>query len=400
MAGRRFGAELLAPAGSWESLVSALRFGADAVYLGGPFLQLRAGSAGFDMDKVARAVRYAHVLGKKVYVASNAFVFPEETDKLASYAAALRDAGADAMIVSDLGGIRTVKRACPGMEVHVSTQANCTNHESANIYYELGAKRVVLARELSIEQIAAIRARIPADMELEAFVHGAMCMAYSGRCMISAYLTGRSANRGGCAQSCRWKFALTEEKRPGEFFPIEENPDGDTILSSYDLNALPLLDKIIGAGVSSLKIEGRMKTAYYVAGAVNAYRMYLDGGEMAASLDELEAISHRPYSTGFYEGEIKKTPNALASYLKSREYLGEVLAREGGRVRVRLKNKIVEGRFLEALTPGRIIGFTAGDMLSDEGAPISEARVPDSVFTLPAPEGVGAGDYLRGMPEV
>ena len=400
MAGRRFGAELLAPAGSWESLVSALRFGADAVYLGGPFLQLRAGSAGFDMDKVARAVRYAHALGKKVYVASNAFVFPEETDKLAAYAAALRDAGADAMIVSDLGGIRTVKRACPGMEVHVSTQANCTNHESANIYYELGAKRVVLARELSIEQIAAIRARIPADMELEAFVHGAMCMAYSGRCMISAYLTGRSANRGGCAQSCRWKFALTEEKRPGEYFPIEEDPDGDTILSSYDLNALPLLDKIIGAGVSSLKIEGRMKTAYYVAGAVNAYRMYLDGGDMAASLDELEAISHRPYSTGFYEGEIKKTPNAPASYLKSREYLGEVLAREGGRVRVRLKNKIVEGRLLEALTPGRIIGFAAGDMLSDEGAPISEARVPDSVFTLPAPEGVGAGDYLRGMPEV
>ena len=400
MAGRRFGAELLAPAGSWESLVSALRFGADAVYLGGPFLQLRAGSAGFDMDKVARAVRYAHALGKKVYVASNAFVFPEETDKLAAYAAALRDAGADAMIVSDLGGIRTVKRACPGMEVHVSTQANCTNHESANIYYELGAKRVVLARELSIEQIAAIRARIPADMELEAFVHGAMCMAYSGRCMISAYLTGRSANRGGCAQSCRWKFALTEEKRPGEYFPIEEDPDGDTILSSYDLNALPLLDKIIGAGVSSLKIEGRMKTAYYVAGAVNAYRMYLDGGDMAASLDELEAISHRPYSTGFYEGEIRETPNAPASYLKSREYLGEVLAREGGRVRVRLKNKIVEGRLLEALTPGRIIGFAAEDMLSDEGAPISEARVPDSVFTLPAPEGVEAGDYLRGMPEV
>ena len=400
MTGKRLNAELLAPAGSWESLVSALRFGADAVYLGGPFLQLRAGSAGFDMDKVARAVKYAHALGKKVYVASNAFVFPEETAKIAGYARELSDAGADAMIVSDLGGIRAVKRACPDMEVHVSTQANCTNHESAHIYYELGAKRVVLARELSIDQIAAIRAKIPTDMELEAFVHGAMCMAYSGRCMISAYLTGRSANRGGCAQSCRWKFALPEEKRPGEYFPIEEDPDGDTILSSYDLNALPLLDKIIGAGVSSLKIEGRMKTAYYVAGAVNAYRMYLDGGDMAASLDELEAISHRPYSTGFYEGEIRETPNAPASYLKSREYLGEVLAREGGRVRVRLKNKIVEGRFLEALTPGRIIGFAAEDMLSDEGAPISEARVPDSVFTLPAPEGVGAGDYLWGMPEV
>lgn len=399
MTDKRSNAELLAPAGSWESLVSALRFGADAVYLGGPLLQLRAGSAGFDMGKIVRAAEYAHARKKKIYVASNAFVFPEETEKIAEYARALSDAGADAMIVSDLGGIRAVKRACPNMEVHVSTQANCTNHESANIYYELGARRVVLARELSIEQIAAIRERIPAEMELEAFVHGAMCMAYSGRCMISAYLTGRSANRGGCAQSCRWKFALTEEKRPGEFFPIEEDPDGDTILSSYDLNALPVLDKVIAAGVSSLKIEGRMKTAYYVAGAVNAYRMYLEGGDMDASLDELEAISHRPYSTGFYEGEIKKTPNAPASYLRSREYLGEVLAREDGRIRVRLKNKIVEGRIVEALTPGRIIGFTAGSMLSEEGEPISEARVPDSVFTMSAPEGVEAGDYLRGTLE-
>ncbi len=399
MTGKRMDAELLAPAGSWESLVSALRFGADAVYLGGPFLQLRAGSAGFDMEKIVRAAEYAHAGKKKIYVASNAFVFPEETAKIAEYARALSDAGADAMIVSDLGGIRAVKRACPDMEVHVSTQANCTNHESANIYYELGAKRVVLARELSIGQISAIRERIPADMELEAFVHGAMCMAYSGRCMISAYLTGRSANRGGCAQSCRWKFALTEEKRPGEYFPIEEDPDGDTILSSYDLNALPILDRIIAAGVASLKIEGRMKTAYYVAGAVNAYRMYLDGGDMDASLNELEAISHRPYSTGFYEGEIKKTPNAPTSYLRSREYLGEVLAREGGRIRVRIKNKIVEGRPVEALTPGRIIGFTAENMLSEEGESISEARVPDSVFTLPAPEGIEAGDYLRGTLE-
>ena len=210
MTDKRSNAELLAPAGSWESLVSALRFGADAVYLGGPLLQLRAGSAGFDMGKIVRAAEYAHARKKKIYVASNAFVFPEETEKIAEYARALSDAGADAMIVSDLGGIRAVKRACPNMEVHVSTQANCTNHESANIYYELGARRVVLARELSIEQIAAIRERIPAEMELEAFVHGAMCMAYSGRCRISAYLTGRSANRGGCAQSCRWKFALTE----------------------------------------------------------------------------------------------------------------------------------------------------------------------------------------------
>ncbi len=388
--------ELLAPAGSFESLEAALRFGADAAYLGGPFLQLRAGSAGFSIEDVARACEYCHKCGKKLYVAANSFVFPEEIKKIADYAKELKAIGADAMIVSDLGAIRAVKRVCPGMEVHVSTQANCMNHESAKIYYELGAKRVVLARETSIEQIKQIRDNIPADMEIEAFVHGAMCMAYSGRCMLSAYLTARSANRGGCAQSCRWKFALTEEKRPGEYFPIEEDPDGDTILSSCDLNALPVLDEIINAGVTSLKIEGRMKTAYYVAGAVGAYRRYLDGGSMEDSLRELDCISHRPYSTGFYLGEIKDSIHAPAGYFKDCDYIGKVLSRDGGRVAVLCKNKLAEGQDAEALVPFReAVRFTARCLKNENGEDISEARVPDSVFSMDAPEGVDAGDFIR-----
>ena len=387
--------ELLAPAGSMDSLKAALRFGANAVYAGGPFLQLRAGQTAFDMSAIAQAASLCHASEARLYIAANAFTFPEEIEKMAAYACSLYDAGVDAMIISDLGAIRAVKRACPGMEVHVSTQANCTNHESALMYREMGAKRVVLAREMSLDQIRLLRRNTPADLEIEAFVHGAMCMAYSGRCMISAYLTSRSANRGGCAQSCRWKFALTEEKRPGEYFPIEEDPDGDTILSSYDLCALPVLEELIEAGVTSLKIEGRMKTPYYVAGAVNAYRMYLDGGSAADSLRELYSISHRPYSTGFYLGEIKNSVHAPAYYFKDCDYLGPVVKRRGERAAVMVKNKLAEGMEVEALTPGRILHFEARDLRTPEGESIPEARVPDSLFTLPVPEGVSAGDFLR-----
>lgn len=389
-------AELLAPAGSMESLLAAVRYGADAVYLGGPSMQLRAGQTAFTLDTIQEGARYLHEKGKKLYVAANAFTYSNEISFMEDYARRLKDAGADAMIISDIGAIRAVKRACPEMEVHVSTQANCLNHESCLIYRDLGAKRVVLGRELSLEQIREIRVRIPDDLELEAFVHGAMCMAYSGRCLLSTYLTGRSANRGGCAQSCRWQFALTEEKRPGQYFPIEENPDGTTILSSYDLNAMPVLDEILDAGVVSLKIEGRMKTAYYVATVVNAYRMYLNGESSEICQNELEAASHRPYSTGFYKGEIRTTPNAPASYLKTREYLGPVIARRGDRIEVEVKNKFETGRALEALTPGKIVRFTAEDLRDMDGNPIPAAAIPCTHFTMPAPEGVAPGDYLRG----
>ena len=388
--------ELLAPAGSFDALQSAVRFGANAVYLGGPFWQLRAGSAGFSMEEVLKAAQYCHQHSVKLYVAANSFVYPEEISKIADYARDLQAIGVDAMIVSDLGAIRSIKRACSDMEVHVSTQANCMNHDSAQIYCEMGAKRIVLARETSLQQIRLIRDNTPPELELEAFVHGAMCMAYSGRCMLSAYLTGRSANRGGCAQSCRWKFALTEEKRPGEYFPIEEDPDGDTILSSYDLNALPVLDQILDAGVTSLKIEGRMKTAYYVAGVVGAYRRYLDGGSLEESMSELNTISHRPYSTGFYLGEIKNSIHAPAGYFKDCDYVGRVLSREGERISVQVKNKLLCGQTVEALVPGRAaISFRAQDLRDREGSLLEAAAVPDSLFTLPAPDGIETGDFLR-----
>ena len=388
--------ELLAPAGSMEALLAAARYGADAVYLGGPLLQLRAGQTAFTYEDIGFAANHMHSLNKKLYVAANAFTYPGEIGNIVDYAKRLKDLGVDAMIVSDMGSIRAIHRECPDMEIHVSTQANCTNHESATAYYEMGAKRVVLARELSIDMIRELREKTPKDLELEAFIHGAMCMAYSGRCLISSYLTGRSANRGGCAQSCRWKFALTEEKRPGQYFPIEEDESGVTILSSYDLNALKLIDKIKKAGVMSLKIEGRMKTAYYVASVVNAYRMYLDGADEEICLKELECVSHRPYSTGFYEGEIITAPNAPANYLHEKEYAAPVLERQGDRIVVEVKNKIVEGETIECVSPGKLgLSFIAQDMKNMDGEAIASAPVPGMLFTMPAPEGVEKGDYLR-----
>ena len=392
-------AELLAPAGSMESLDAAIRFGADAVYLGGPSMQLRAGQTAFSLADIQTAAQKLHAAGKRLFVAANAFTYSNEIPFMQDYARRLLDAGADAMIVSDIGAIRAVKRACPSMEVHVSTQANCLNHESCLVYRDLGAKRVVLGRELSVDQIREIRAKIPDDLELEAFVHGAMCMAYSGRCLLSTYLTGRSANRGGCAQSCRWNFALTEEKRPGQYFPIEEDENGTTILSSYDLNAMPLLDRILDAGVTSLKIEGRMKTAYYVATVVNAYRMCLSGAPLDECLSELDAASHRPYSTGFYEGEIKNAPNAPAYYFKTREYLGYVLSVTDGRAEIEVKNKVADGREVEILSPGHILRFRAGDLRDPDGNSIPAAVIPNARFTMPVPDGVAPGDYLRAPME-
>ena len=305
--------ELLCPAGDMECLRSALRFGADAVYVGGPKLQLRAANAGFSMDDLSRAVGEAHALGRRLYVTVNAFPTNGELDALGDYAQGLLALGVDAAIVADMGAVAVMRRAAPGLPIHVSTQANCMNWGAATAWYEMGASRVVLAREMTLAQIAELRSRTPAALELEAFVHGAMCMAWSGRCMISAFLTGRSANRGGCAQSCRWRYHLMEEKRPGEFFPVEEDERGATILSSHDLNCMDFLDRIADAGITSFKIEGRMKSPYYVATVANAYRQRLDGlahgpadPETLARLQrELHAVSHRSYASGFYFGEMK-----------------------------------------------------------------------------------------------
>ncbi|MBQ3575315.1 MAG: U32 family peptidase, partial [Clostridia bacterium] len=297
--------ELLSPAGDLERLETALRFGADAVYCGGPMLQLRSGNVGFTMESLAIGVKKCHEKGKKIYVTVNAFANNSEVDAVSDYARALYDMGVDAVIVSDLGLISQIRRSVPKLPVHVSTQANCLNYAAANAYYDMGVKRIVLGREMSLKEIRELRKRIPDDLELEAFVHGAMCMSYSGRCMISAYLTDRSANRGACTQSCRWKFHLTEETRPGEFFPVVEDERGTTILSSFDMNCIDFLDQIMEAGVVSFKLEGRMKSPFYVATVTNAYRKRIDGILSGTATKEsvqllrreLCAASHRPYAS-------------------------------------------------------------------------------------------------------
>lgn len=390
--------ELLAPAGDMERLETALRFGADAVYLGGPMLQLRAANTGFTLEKLHEAAGKVHAAGKKLYVTVNAFPTNAEIDALADYARALYDAGADAAIVADLGAIAAIREAVPGLDVHVSTQANCVNYRAARAYHDMGATRVVLGREMSLEQIAELRAKTPADLELEAFVHGAMCMAYSGRCMISAYLTDRSANRGGCAQSCRWVYHLMEEKRPGEFIPVEEDDNGTTILSSFDLNCLDFLDRIAEAGVTSFKIEGRMKSPYYVATVVNAYRRRIDGTQPVEALrKELDAASHRSYASGFYFGAMKKHAPDDGTYQQDCKFVGvvkEILP--GGRVRVEQRNRICAGDRLEVLSPNSFdLSFTAQNLTDADGNPIDAASVPMTLFDMDAPEGIGAGDILR-----
>ncbi len=397
--------ELLSPAGSMEALRAALRFGADAVYAGGPQLQLRAGSAGLSMDDLARAAQEVHARGKKLYVTVNAFCNNREIDALGDYAQALLALGADAAIVADLGAISVMRRAAPGLPIHVSTQANCLNHAAARAYFDMGATRVVLGREMTLDDIAELRAKAPAALELEAFVHGAMCMAYSGRCMISAYLTGRSANRGGCAHSCRWNYALMEEKRPGEFFPVEEDARGTTILSSFDLNCLEFLDQIAAAGVTSFKLEGRMKTPYYVATVTNAYRRRIDGMLSGDASDEsvallrreLDAASHRAYASGFYFGKMKQHAPDDGTYVSDCRFVGTVVARlPGGRVRVELRNRIGAGDVLEVLSPNVLgLSFPAAHIADADGNPLSEATVPMAMYDMDAPDIVEAGDLLR-----
>lgn len=397
--------ELLAPAGDLERLRTALRFGADAVYAGGPMLQLRAGSVGFTMDNLTTAAREAHALGKKLYVTVNAFANNREIEMLPDYAQALAAAGADAVIVSDLGAIAAIRRAAPALAVHVSTQANCLNYAAAQVYADMGATRVVLGREMLLDEIARLRAHTPPALELEAFVHGAMCMAYSGRCMISAYLTGRSANRGACAQSCRWTYHLMEEKRPGQFFPVEEDDRGTTILSSLDLNCLSFLDQIMDAGVTSFKIEGRMKTPYYVATVVNAYRRRIDAildgtasPEHTALLErELNAASHRPYSSGFYFGELKHHAPDEGAYLQDCTFVGVVReSLPGGRILFEVRNKICAGDRVEILSPDSLgLSFVAGNIRTVDGTPESAAARPSELYEMDCGQPAAPGDLLR-----
>ncbi len=389
--------ELLAPVGSMEALHAALRFGADAVYLGGPLLQLRAKSAGFTFDGIADAANAVHAKGKRLYATVNALAYPDEIDLIPAYANRLKDCGVDAAIVSDLGVLTAMHKACPQLELHVSTQASCTNHASALTWYGLGAKRIVLAREMTIEQIRDLKRRIPDDLELEAFVHGAMCMAYSGRCLLSSAILGRSGNRGDCAQPCRWSYALVEETRPNQSFPVMEEDNHSYVLSSRDLCCIGLLDELVDAGVTSLKIEGRMKTEYYVAVVTNAYRRVLDGTmTVEEAQKELLTVSHRPYTTGFYHGELPKDHSNAGVYTQTHRFAGVVLACENGVATVEQRNRFARGDALEVVSPVLSRAVLHADEIEDEsGAPVEIANKVKAVLKIKTDLPLAPGDLLR-----
>ena len=344
--------ELLAPAGGIEQLRAAVRFGADAVYLASDRFGMRARAANFALADIPAAVEIAHAAGVKVHVTANILMEQGDLAALPDYFRALDAAGVDAFIIGDLGAAAIARRVAPRVALHVSTQASVANSEAARVWHSLGASRVVCAREMSLGDISRMREEMPADMEIEAFAHGAMCMAVSGRCLISSYLTGRSGNRGHCTQPCRWSYTLEEEKRPGEHFPIEEDGRGTFIMNAKDMNMLAHLDALRAAGVDSIKIEGRNKKAFYVASVVNAYRQVLDGAPAADFAPELEAVSHRPYGTGFFFDEAEQAPN-YDGYEQQAMHVADVVAAdpEDRTIVARCRNRFAEGEELEVLSP-------------------------------------------------
>lgn len=401
--------ELLAPAGGMEQLKAALRFGADAVYGGLSRHSLRAFAGNFDAAALREAVRLCHAQGARFYAAINALATDGELSDFVDTAREALEAGVDAAIVADVGVAAELRRQVPGLALHLSTQLSVCNASAAEALGAVtGAARVVLAREMRLEDVAALRRALSPDMALEAFVHGAMCVAYSGRCLLSAALTGRSANRGACAQPCRWRCHLTEEKRPGEFLPVYEDERGTYLYSAGDLCMIGHLDRLRDAGVSSLKIEGRMKTAYYVATVVSAYRRALDLLELEGAqayrravpelLAEVQKASHRTLTTGFYFGP-PEPPGGAEGFTQSMEYVGDVIAGapDGGECLVRLKNRFYVGDALEVLTPEGPRAFTVSRMtLAETGEPVQTASVAGTLLRMPIPGGAGAGDLLRG----
>ena len=393
--------ELLSPAGDMEKLNMAVRYGADAVYLAGTSFGMRSFAGNFTPEELPVAVKLAHDHGVKVHVTVNTMARGDELEALPAHLELLNDCGVDALIVADLGAFRMAQRYAPRCELHVSTQVSVANHASATAWFELGAKRVVLARELSLEEIAAIRAKTPGDLELEVFAHGAMCVSYSGRCLLSNYMTGRDSNRGACAQPCRYQYYLMEEKRPGEYFPVFEDEKGTYIMNSRDMCMIDHLDDLMHAGVDCIKIEGRAKSAYYAAIVTGAYRHALD--DVAAGRpvdpvwrDEVEKISHRHYSTGFFYGQPGQY-YADSRYVREYQVVALVNAcDEQGNAICSLRNKFHTGDALEAVGPDlRPFGFLAEALASPDGNAVEEVRTPQSIFRIHLPRPVPAWSLLR-----
>ncbi len=416
--------ELLSPAGNFEKMKAALLYGADAVYLAGTRFGMRSAADNFEDEELRGAVEYVHERGKKLYLTLNTMPHTEEYAALRGFLTRIRDFGIDAVIVADLGVLATVRELLPDMEIHISTQASIVSPEAARAYAALGAKRLVLARELTLGEIRAIRDGLSPEVELEAFVHGSMCVSYSGRCMLSQNLTGRDANRGACTQPCRWTYTVTEEKRPDQPFPIEQNELGTFVMSSKDMCTIEILPQLIEAGIDSFKIEGRMKSAYYTAVVTNAYRMAMDHyasdpqgyrfrGEWRK---ELESVSHRDYCTGYYlDAPMENAQlSAINGYIREKAYYATALSEEAmppvlrerveteeGRLYAFVqRNKVCVGEYAELISPGQIgRGFYVRELYDEKGEAIPSAPHPSMRFWVRVPFSVREGDIMRSGDE-
>ena len=386
--------ELLAPAGDMERFDRALYFGADAIYLGGSAFSMRAAPANFGFDELKSACDKAHKQNVKVYLTCNTVPRNNEINKLPEFLLNWREAGVDAFIISDMGVMSLAKKYTPDVDIHISTQAGITNYASATQWYELGASRIVTARELSMEDIAELRAKTPKDLEIECFVHGAMCVSFSGRCLLSNYLVGRDSNRGDCAQPCRWQYALMEKTRPGEYLPIDEDESGTFIMNSKDMCMIEHIPDLVKAGITSFKIEGRAKSAYYTSVVTNAYRQAIDGYLKNPAdtykpeqwvIDEMYKMSSREYCTGFYYGH--PTENAQiyydGGYKRDWSVMAEVIDYKDGRVYARQRNRIFDGDLLEVLQRGtKPYDVTINDLRDESGEKIEKAPHPMMIFSF------------------
>ncbi len=395
------GFELLSPAGDMERLKMSVLYGADAVYLAGTDFGMRSFAGNFTPEELPLAVKFAHDHGVRVHVTVNTMPRNDEAAKLPAYLEQLNDAGVDALILADLGAFTLAGKYAPQCQRHISTQQSIANYECATAWYDLGAKRVVLARELSLSEIRCIREKCPKELEIETFGHGAMCVSYSGRCLLSNYMTGRDSNRGACAQPCRYQYALMEEKRPGEYFPVYEDEKGTYILNSRDMCTIDHIKELMDAGIDCIKIEGRAKSAYYAAIVTGAYRHVIDDIRAGREIDkiwrdEVDHVSHRIYSTGFYFGE-------PGQYTENSRYIREwqIVARvdscdENGVALCSLNNKFRSGDALEIVGPDlRPFPIIAQDMTDLEGNPMDEPRTPQMKFTIRLPKQVPALSMIR-----
>ncbi|MBR7100787.1 MAG: U32 family peptidase [Clostridia bacterium] len=406
--------ELLCPAGNFEKMKSAILYGADAVYLASDMFGMRAAADNFTLDELSDAVKYAHERNVKIYVTVNTMPHTKEYEILGTYLKKFDQIGVDALIIADLGVFLLAKELIPNMEIHVSTQASIVSAAAATAWYNLGAKRVVLARELSLKEINEIRRNTPKELELECFIHGSMCISYSGRCLLSNYYTGRDANRGACAQPCRWNYnnaspiVFAEEKRPEDALSLEEYKEGSYVMSSKDMCMIEHIPELMESGIDSFKIEGRMKSAYYTSICANTYRMAIDEYIKdpisykfnEAWLRELESVSHREYATGFYFDDPMKNPQTVTQngYLREKAYLCVAKTEKDadGYATFMQKNKLIRGESVELITPGKCgRGFLADDMTDENGNPIESAPHPFMLFRLKVPFDVKPGDILR-----